>query len=224
MTPTLVIALHGTRHRGGRVFAEQLRSAVAAQLPSVPVELGWVDIEPELLAETVARLGPSVVVPTFLAAGYHVAHDVTEAVAATAGRSVATEHVGGDLLLALLERLLDAGPLGDGVVLAAIGSKRLGAQAEVHDVARRLSELIGLPVRPGFIYASAPSLDDVVAGFHAEGRMDLTVATHALAPGLYMDHIDKLGLRAVAEPIGIHPLLVDAIASRYLAATLAVAA
>ena len=224
MTPTLVIALHGTRRRSGTEFAEQLRLAVSDALPGVPVALGWVDIHDELLAETVGRLDRAVIVPAFLAAGYHVVHDVSEAVKASRGRAVATSHVGPELADAIADRLRAAGPLGDGVVLAAIGSKRPGATAEVLATAERVARLVGRPVEAGFIYASSPSLDEAAARLRSRGLTDLTVATHALCPGLYQDHIAALGLRAVAEPIGIHPHLVSAIVERYLGAARAEAA
>lgn len=222
MSRTLVIALHGTRHSGGKVFAEELRVAVGERL-GVPVRIGWVDIEPELLPETVRQVGECVIVPTFLAAGYHVAHDINEAVLASGGRAVTTSHVGRDVLAAIEDRLRAAGPIGDAVVMAAIGSKRPGAQAEVYATAERLSRRIGVPVRPGFIYAASPSLAEAVEELRGEGHHDLSVATHALAPGLYQQHIDALGLRAAA-PIGVHRLLVEAIATRYLTATLAASA
>lgn len=221
---TLIIALHGTRHRPGTEFAEQLRAAVSAELPGVPVELGWVDIHDELLAETVQRFERSVIVPAFLAAGYHVEHDVRDAVAASGGRAVATDHVGPDLVRAIGDRLLAAGPLGDAVVLAAIGSKRPGATAEVHAAARRLSQLVGRPVEPGFIYASEPTLEAAAEKLRAQGHRTLSVATHALAPGLYQRHTAALGVPTVADPIGTHPLLVSAIVGRYATAALAQAA
>lgn len=220
---TLVIALHGTRRASGDAFAHRLRDAVAAELPGTDVQLGFVDIHDELLAATVQRLDRCVIVPTFLAAGYHVAHDVAEAVELSDGRAVATSHVGPDLTRAIHERLLEAGPVGDAVVLAAIGSKRLGATAEVAATAGRLAGLLGVPVRPGFIFASTPSLAEAATSLRSEGHRRLVVATHALLPGLYQQHIDQLGLPASA-PIGLHHRLIAAIVSRYRAATLARAA
>lgn len=212
---TLVIALHGTRRPSGAVFAERLRDAVAAGLPGADVQLGFVDIHEELLASTVHRLESSVIVPTFLAAGYHVAHDVAEAVRLSGGRSVATAHVGPDLTEAIHDRLLELGSPGDAVILAAIGSKRPGATAEVHRTAARLSALLERPVHPGFIFASDPSLEEVAATLRSDGHARISVATHALLPGLYQHHIAALGLPA-SDPVGLHPLLVSAIISRYL--------
>ena len=215
---TLILALHGTRRASGTAFAERLRRAVSVRLPGVDVRLGFVDIHDERLADVVQQVQSSVIVPVFLAAGYHVAHDVAQAVAASGGRAVATDHVGPELTAAIAERLQQAGGPGEAVVLAAIGSRRAGAQAEVRATARRLSGQLGRPVQPGFIFASEPSLADAVASLRARGHRDITVATHAILPGLYQLHITELGLPA-SEPIGLHPLLLDAITTRYLAAT-----
>lgn len=214
-TPVLVIALHGTRHAAGRAFAEELRDAVASRLPGIEVHLGWVDIHDDLLDATLPRLGQAVVVPTFLTAGYHVEHDVPAAVAASDGRAVAAPHVGGAVLGAVRSRLLEAGPLGDAVVLAAAGSLRANALDEVDAVARALSESIGRPVRVGYLYAAEPTVDQAVAFLREQGLADITVATYALGPGLYQDRLSALDVRAVAHPIGVHPRLVDIIVGRY---------
>lgn len=215
---TLVIALHGTRRASGAVFAEHLRTAVSAELPGVDVQLGYVDIHDELLAATVQRLESSVIVPAFLAAGYHVAHDVAEAVRLSDGRAMATEHVGPDLVDAIHERLLELGAPGDAVILAAIGSKRKGATAEVYATATRLSTLLDRRVHVGFIFASEPSLEQAANSLLELGHSRISVATHALLPGLYQHHITALGLPA-SDPIGVHPRLVTAIVTRYRNAT-----
>ena len=224
MKPTLIIALHGTRSHAGSVQAEALRAEVASVMPGVRVELGWVDIHDELLAQTVQRVGACVVVPVFLAAGYHVSHDVPAAIRASGGLAVATDHVGGDLVSAIRDRLLAAAPLGDGVLLAAIGSKRPGAHAEVLANAQRLESLVGRPVVAGFIYAASPTPAEALAELRRRGCSDVTVAVHALVPGLYRSHLEHLDVRAVAEPIGNHPMLIDAVVRRYHAAALPLAA
>ena len=220
---SLILALHGTRRSSGTAFAERLRRAVSVRLPGVDVRLGFVDIHDERLADVVSQVQSSVIVPVFLAAGYHVDHDVALAVEASGGRAVATGHVGPELVAALADRLHQAGGPGEAVVLAAIGSSRPGAQAEVQATARRLSRLIDRPVEPGFIFASEPSPADAVASLRDRGHREITVATHAILPGLYQLHIAELDLPA-SEPIGLHPRLLDAITSRYLAATLVRAA
>lgn len=218
----LVIALHGTRRPEGLDFAEALTAAVASRLPGVRVEPAWVDIHDVLLPQTLAGVGDAVVVPAFLTAGYHVGTDVPDAIASVArrrSRVVATEHVGPLLGDAVHDRLLQTGPLPDAVVLAAAGSRRTSALDEVDAAARDLERRIRRPVRVGYLYAASPTVAEAVDRLRERGHRDLAVATYALAPGLYQQRLDSLPVRAVAEPIGVHPALVDAILARYLSAT-----
>lgn len=212
--PALVIALHGTRSRTGLEGAGQLRERVAARLPGVRVEIGWVDVHEETLERTLPAVGPAIVVPAFLSPGYHVTHDVPAAVARTHGAARATSHVGPDLDLALLARLVEAGPIGDGVVLASAGSTHERANKETAATARRLSALLDRPVEVGFFYARHPNLTEAVDRLRADGARTMSVATHALFPGLYQERIAALGL-PTAEPIGAHEVLVGAIVRRY---------
>lgn len=215
MSRDLIIALHGTRHSAGLEFAHQLRAEVADRLGGVAVDLGWVDVHEERLGDVVRRHGPSVIVPAFLTAGYHVEHDIAQAVAASAGRATATAHLGGELLDAVHQRLIEAGELGDAVLLASIGSARVGSNAEVYALASRLAQRVGRPVEVGFVYAAQPALDEALNRLTARGLRDVTVATHVLAPGRYGAHLAKLDVRAIAEPIGVHPQLVATIVTRY---------
>ena len=213
----LVIALHGTRNPAGLDRAEQLRQRVAARLPGVRVGIGWVDVHEETLERTLPAVGRAVVVPAFLSAGYHVTHDIPAAIRRTHGLARATEHVGADLDPALRDRLAEAGPLGDGVVLASAGSNHDEANEETRATAGRLSRLLGRPVEVGFFYARHPSLVEAVARLREAGAGDIAVSTHALFPGLYQQRIAALGLPA-AEPIGVHEVLVEAVVRRYLGA------
>ena len=210
----LVLALHGTRSQAGTLAAEELRKAVAARLPGVEVVIGFVDIHEVLLADVVAARGPSIVVPAFLTAGYHVDHDINLALRAAQGRAVATGHLDGAVVDALVDRVHQAGGPGDAVVLASIGSARPESNREVLHTARRLENRLGVPVRPGFLYASEPKVGQVVNDLRAGGCERITVATHALFPGRYQQILDGLDV-VVADPIGIHPVLVDTIVSRY---------
>lgn len=215
--PALVIALHGTRNPAGLTCAEQLRERVATQLPDVRVGVGWVDVHEETLEQTLPTVGPAVVVPAFLSAGYHVTHDIPAAVERTHGLARATSHVGADLDTALRDRLAEAGPLGDGVILASAGSRHDTANQEIRATARRLSRLLDRPVEVGLFYAKHPRLDEAAIRLREAGATDISVSTHALFPGLYQQRIAALGL-PTAEPIGIHEALVAAIVRRYLEA------
>ena len=161
-SPALVIALHGTRDPAGPGCAELLRERVAGSLPGVRVDIGWVDVHEKTLDRTLPSAGPAAVVPAFLSAGHHVRHDIPAAVARTHGLARVTPHVGPDLDAALRDRLVEAGPVGDGVVLASAGSRHEDANREVRATAGRLSALLGRPVEVGFFYARHPGLTEAV--------------------------------------------------------------
>ncbi|HMR49472.1 MAG TPA: CbiX/SirB N-terminal domain-containing protein [Arachnia sp.] len=211
MSDTLVLAWHGTRHPEGETIPELVRRRVAGLLPGTRVVNGWVDLHETTLADVLAGLGDATVVPCFLAAGYHVQYDIPEAAAASGHRVEVTRHIGGLLTDAVIERLAEAGGPGDAVVLAAAGSKRPNALAEIDAVAAELEERLGVPVVPGNVYMARPSVADAVARLRAEGHRDVAVATYLLSHGLWADRIAGLGVR-VAEPFGDHPLVAQVVA------------
>lgn len=209
----LVLAWHGTRNPDGRALIERTTRRVAAALPGVAVHTAWVDVEDHLLPATLAEVGPCVLVPCFLAAGYHVTSDVPRAVASVPHQVRVAPHLGGSFTRALADRVAEAGGPGDAVVLAVVGSLRESARAEVADVARQLEQSFGVGVRIANLFG-APSVADVVARARADGLSDVLVLPYTLAPGLWGERVGGLGVRA-AEPLGDHPDVAAAIARRY---------
>ena len=105
--PRLLLVAHGTRSAAGRRTVERLRDGVAGRLPGVDVALSWVDLLEPRPQDVLDDGVTTVVVPCFLAAGYHVRTDVAAAVTAArgvAGRLPASPHsavvsaVGGRLI------------------------------------------------------------------------------------------------------------------------------
>lgn len=99
--PVAVLAWHGTRAAAGRADTAALTAAVRAALPGVVVRRAYVDAQvqtptlSDVLAEVLAdRHTHAVVIPVFLAAGYHVCNDIPAAVAPWAGRVTVTSHLG----------------------------------------------------------------------------------------------------------------------------------
>ncbi|MFV0452381.1 MAG: sirohydrochlorin chelatase [Propioniciclava sp.] len=207
----VVLAFHGTRHPDGEATVRRIAADASALLGGSDVRVGWVDIHPELLADQLPGLGACTVVPCFLAAGYHVRHDVPAAVDASPHPVRVTDHLGARALDAVAARVNQAGGPGDAMVLAAIGSRFAAAQAEVADAAAALGLRLGVDVRPGFIFGGEPRVADVVTALRAEGRRDILIAPYAIAPGLFAERLAGLGAR-VAAPLGAHPTLVAALA------------
>lgn len=211
----VVLAFHGTRHPDGEPTVRALAARVSDALGGADVRVGWVDIHPELLADQLPEVGPCTVVPCFLAAGFHVTHDVPAAASASPHAVRVAAHLGDSVLPAVADRLAQAGGPGQVVVLAAIGSRFDAAQSEVVTAAERLATLVGAPVRPGFIFGGAPRVGEVVADLRHEGFHDITIAPYALAPGLFADRLAGLGCR-VAAPLGAHPAVVASVVARVL--------
>ncbi len=212
----LVLAVHGTRSALGTRVSMELAEAVA-QTSGADVRLGWVDIHTPTLTDTLRELGQAIVVPAFLTAGYHVTSDIPAAIAAAGGRATATPLVGADVLPAVLDRLDAVGDF-DALVVAGAGSLRPRAVAEVQAVTRTLSRTVGRPALAGFVTASCPTVPDAVATLRAAGHDRIAIASYLLAPGRFSEQLEDAGADAVSEPIGVHPLLVELIVSRWRAA------
>ncbi|MGW6539180.1 sirohydrochlorin chelatase [Streptomyces sp. NPDC055051] len=107
------------------------------------------------------------------------------------------------------------------LVAVGHGSRDPRARATLTRLLTRVRELRpGLDVRLAHIELNAPLLDDTLAALAAEGREAVLVPL-LLAPGHHVTHDLPAALAAVpglraraAEPLGPHPLLVEALADR----------
>lgn len=227
MTDDVLVAVaHGTRAPEGPVVLDSLLDSVRELLPGVDVRVAYVDVISPMLAGVLAGVPAgvrAVVVPMFLASGYHVRVDVPAAVASDGGRAVVTPALGPDpAVVAAVEsrlRSASAGPLPSAVVLAAAGSSDQDALAEVSVAAGLLSSSLGgLPVVPAYVTTASPSVPEAVASLRAAGHPTVGVASYLLAPGLFQQRLDSVGADVVAPPIGVHPLVAELIADRYRSA------
>ena len=229
--PLLLVA-HGSRDEAAHTCVGEIADAVRSALPGVPVRIGYVDVRAPTVADAVADLdgaGPdgAVVVPAFLAAGYHVRTDLPAQLAecGATDRFVVTPALGPDPLLARATagRLAEAGwRYGDAVVLAAAGSSDPAALAEVRAAGRMLAAQVGRKVRVGFAATAVPRVDALVAELRAAGERRIAVASWLLAPGVFHMRLADAGADVVAAPLGAHPDVVAAVVARYTAAARAV--
>ncbi|MGW1743297.1 sirohydrochlorin chelatase [Nocardia sp. NPDC001965] len=165
---------------------------------------------------------PAVVVPAFLASGYHVYQDVPREVAESGHPAVAvTAAMGPDPALArvMALRLRAAGwRRGDAVVFAAAGSSDPRARADVRRAAAMLTAQLSTPVRTAYVATGTPRVPEMVQQMRAAGQERVFVASYLLAHGLFHERLHGAGATGVAEPIGVHPAVVGLIAERYRAA------
>ncbi|OXM68315.1 sirohydrochlorin chelatase [Amycolatopsis thermalba] len=215
----IVLAAHGTRDpRGARVI-EELADRVRAGTP-VPVRVAYADVrQPDVTTVLDAVRGyQAIVVPAFLAAGYHVRTDIPAQIAASGHRNVLLADPFGpapELVGVMRDRLEWAGyRAGDAVVLAAAGSSDPRALAEVRVAADALGAVLGTSVRVGYVATAQPSIADAVARARGRGRR-VAVASWLLAPGLFQRKVLDAGADVVADPLGVHPDVVDLVLARY---------
>jgi sirohydrochlorin ferrochelatase len=213
----LILAAHGTRRAAGVSTIESLSAAVAERIG--PVQTAFVDVLGPNPAEVLAQTAePAVVVPAFLASGYHVHTDLPARIGESGHTDVAvTPALGPDPALAavMVDRLRESGwRRGDSVVMAAAGSSDPRARHDLRIAASLLATHVG-PVHLGFVATGAPRVADVVGRLRAAGRRRVFIASYLLATGLFHDRLAECGATAVADPLGVHPGVVDLLVSRF---------
>ena len=148
--PKLVLVAHGTRNPRGVEMIAALADEVSARVGTTRV--AFVDVLGPAPSEVLREMdGPAVVVPAFLASGYHVHTDVPREVAESEHSQVAvTRALGPDPVLTdvLLRRLIEAGwrPGDQRIFVADIGKaeRELGWRPRVgkEEGVRRLHDWV----------------------------------------------------------------------------------
>lgn len=221
-TRPLVLLAHGSRRPGPSSLLSRTAERVSTILPGVEVRTGYVELQPPDPATALEGLVDPVVLPFFLARGYHVVHDVPAAVERH-GSGTVTGHLGVEehLVEAVAQRLHEASaPLGgitelDHIVLGAAGSRQAAALEEVETITRLLEARLGREVTPAYLSAARPSVRDAVSTARAQGARRVGVATYLLAEGRFHRALHSTGADVVAAPIGDHPALAELVALRY---------
>lgn len=223
-SPRLLLVAHGTRSATGRRVLGRILLETRKRLrdDAVDCRLAWVDVQAPGPGRVLEDGVPTVVVPAFLARGFHVIHDVGQACINAPGPVVQTPHLGAEpeVVRALVQRLAEAGAMGtfgaDAVILGAAGSSDESSLAETRALAETLSGLLRLPVTAGFASTTSPTVTEAVAAARAAGHRRIAVATHLLAPGFFANRLAAAGGDIVSEPLGAHPEIIDLMVRRYL--------
>lgn len=211
MRPALILLAHGTRDPAGAAEIDRLAGLAGADA------VGFADVRAPTLADVLADLpGPAVVVPAFLASGYHVRVDVPAQLAASGRGDVAlAEPLGPDPALAdvAVDRLVAAGWVaGMPVLLGAAGSSDPRALADVQRAADLLSDRLGQPVRVGYA-TGTPRIADLLPT-----DSPVAVASWLLAPGMFQRALVSCGACVVAGPLGADRRVAAVVRARYRAA------
>jgi sirohydrochlorin ferrochelatase len=223
-----ILVAHGTRKAHGVTMISELADRVGAML-GARVRTAFVDVLGPSPADVLRSLpGPAVLVPAFLAGGYHVRTDIPAHVVASGHPDVVvTDPLGpsAQLVRVMTDRMIDSGwrPT-DSVVMAAAGTSDPGAQRDLRATAALLSAAIGKRVELAYAATGEPRVADAVAQLRARGARRVVVTSYLLADGLFQDRLRDSGADVVTEPLGTHPGVVRLITSRFRRARLPVAA
>ncbi|MET0473978.1 MAG: sirohydrochlorin chelatase [Mycobacterium sp.] len=218
MNPLLVA--HGTRKADGVAMVADLADRVGAHLGQ-RVRTAFVDVLGPTPADVLSALpdGRAVVVPAFLAGGYHVRVDIPAFVEASGHPDVTvTDPLGPSphIVRVLCDRLAESDwrPT-DSVILAAAGTSDPHAHRDLVTTAALLSAAIGARVELAYAATGEPRVADAVAAMRGRGRGRVVVASYLLADGLFQDRLRQSGADVVTEPLGPHPGVARLIASRF---------
>ncbi|MCH9669526.1 MAG: sirohydrochlorin chelatase [Actinomycetia bacterium] len=221
-----LLVAHGTRKQRGVSLIGDLAAQVSGVL-DLPVHVAFIDVlgptPRELLSATTDQ--PTVLVPAFLARGYHVNADIPIHVQTSGHRDViVTRALGPDpqLVRVLVDRLIESGWRGeDSVILAAAGTSDPVATRDLYTTAAWLSATIGSRVELAFAATGEPSVAAAVAAIRRQrpdGGRRVVVASYLLSEGLFQDRLRASGADLVTDPLGTHPGVARLITSRFLRA------
>ncbi|MDH6281993.1 sirohydrochlorin chelatase [Prescottella agglutinans] len=219
----LVLVAHGTRSRVGVETVAALSDAVAERVGAV--RTAFVDVlgpSPAEVLRDVNPVEPVVLVPAFLASGYHVHTDVPRGVIESGHpRVTVTRALGPHPVLArvLEQRVRESGwRPGDAVVLAAAGSSDPRARHDVRRAAAMLSARVRRDVPVAYIATGTPTVAEAVRRLRAVGERRVFVASYLLAPGLFHARLQQARADGVAAPLGAHPAVVELVAEKFFLA------
>lgn len=227
--PALVAVAHGSRDPEALRTVAALLERVRAARPGLDVRLGHIELNAPLLTDTLTALrGDVVLVPLLLGRGHHVKRDLPEALAGAPWlRGVIARPLGPHPLLAdaLRTRLREAGwprtdatggPGGTAVVLAAAGSRDPDSAADTDRTAALLSaRLGGVPVRPAYASAAAPTVAAAIAALTAEGHRRIAVASYFTAPGRFAAQCAAAAPWIASAPLGDQDAMARLVMRRY---------
>lgn len=220
----LIGCAHGTRDEDGQATVRRVIADIRAALPDHDVREAYVDVHGPHIREVVEEIAPAaegtsaVVVPLLLAGGYHVYHDIAEAVEDREDVSPAPA-LGPDprLIEIVLDRVHEAGvPETATLVLAAAGSSDPRSQADTAEAAEMLRAAWSGPVRIGYAAGIHPTVTDAVHEAREYGEDGVVaVASFLLAPGFFQKRLEESGADYVTAPLAPHPRIVDIVVERY---------
>jgi sirohydrochlorin cobaltochelatase len=233
----LLLVGHGSRSEDGAAEMVALARVVSAALPSVAVDVGFLEMTDPPAGAVLDRLaaagcGRVVVLPLVLLGAGHAKSDVPALVLEGRQRHPGVHlHFGSplgisrDLVELLGGALVDAGASGLPLLLIARGTSDPDANGDAHKIARLLGEWTGSPfVHTAFTGVTGPSVADGLEVFARLGHRRMAVAYWFLCTGVLVERARaevagfsaRTGVEVVdAGYLGPDPRLVPAIVGRH---------
>lgn len=226
---TLVLTAHGSRDPRSAANAEAVAARLARMRPDIDVRLAFLELNAPNFVDVLAGLPDcrrAVVAPLLLASAYHARLDIPKQIAQAGAHGIRQADVLGEddrLVSVLRERLTGVGvsPLDEdlGVIVVAIGSSNLAANARTSKVASRLA--IGTrwaAATTAFATRPEASVERAAEQLRRRGARRLVIAPWFLAPGLLTDGVSNYARDndiPMASPLGAHRLVAETVLDRF---------
>jgi sirohydrochlorin ferrochelatase len=242
----LLLVGHGSRSEDGAAEMQTIAGLVAAALPDVAVDVGFLEMTEPPAGSVLDRLAAAgcrrvVVLPLVLLGAGHAKSDVPALVLEGRARHPDVHvHFGSplgiarDLVAILGGAVVDAGGSGLPLLLIARGTSDPDANGDAHKAARLLAEWAGAPfVHTAFTGVTGPTVPQGLDVFARLGYRRMAVAFWFLCTGVLVERARAdiaafsaaTGVDVVdAGHLGPDPRLVPAVVERYREAVGGVAA
>jgi sirohydrochlorin ferrochelatase len=226
---TLVLTAHGSRDPRSGANAEAVADRLRSMRPGLDVRLAFLELNAPNFVDVLSGLPnarSAVVAPLLLASAYHARLDIPKQIAEAGAHGIRQADVLGEddrLVSVLRERLSEVGvsPLDEdlGVMVVAIGSSNIAANARTAKVASRLA--IGTrwaAATTAFATRPEASVERAADHLRRRGARRLVIAPWFLAPGLLTDGVSNYARDndiPMALPLGAHRLVAETVLDRY---------
>ncbi|ORA13453.1 sirohydrochlorin chelatase [Mycobacterium arosiense] len=226
---TLVLTAHGSRDPRSAANAAAVADRLSQLRPDLDVRLAFLELNTPNFVDALAGLPDSrraVVAPFLLASAYHARLDIPRQIADAGAHGIRQADVLGEddrLVSVLRERLAEVGVSAHdddlGVMVVAIGSSNLAANARTAKVAARLAAgTQWAAATTAFATRPEASVDRAAEQLRGRGARRLVIAPWFLAPGFITDGVSKFARDhdiAMAAPLGSHRLVAETVLDRY---------
>ena len=228
LAPRLVLTAHGSKDPRSAANARAVAGRLTRLRPGLDVRLAFLEHSSPSLAEALTSVdGPAVVTPLLLANAYHARVDIPRQIT----NCFTTQHIwqapvlGEDdrLVSVMRRRVTELGVShlddGVGVLVVAIGTSDLSANARTRKVAPKLLATTSWAgAATAFATHQERSLTEALGRLRRQGARRVVIAPWFLAPGLLPDRVRAFAQDAgipMALPLGAHDLVAQTVLDRF---------